>query len=117
MCICLVPDKTLQDVRKCVLCHNVGDGETNGEARLLNMDVDKWIHLNCALWSAEVYETVNGALINVDLACKRSLNLSCCKCHKAGASLKCFRIRCPAIYHFPCAVKDKCGFFKDKVKF
>ena len=39
--------------------------------RLLNLDVDVWIHLNCALWSLEVYETLNGALMNVEAAVKR----------------------------------------------
>lgn len=38
---------------------------------LLNLDVDVWVHLNCALWSLEVYETLNGALMNVDVAVKR----------------------------------------------
>ena len=33
--------------------------------------MDVWVHLNCALWSLEVYETLNGALMNVDVAVKR----------------------------------------------
>ena len=37
----------------------------------MNLDVDVWVHLNCALWSLEVYETLNGALMNVDVAVKR----------------------------------------------
>lgn len=79
------------------------------------MDVDKWVHLNCALWSSEVYETVNGALMNVDCAIKRGLVLDCCSCQRKGATLGCFRIRCTNIYHFSCAIKEKCMFFKDKV--
>lgn len=39
--------------------------------RLLNVDLDTWVHLNCALWSREVYETLNGALMNVEKAIKR----------------------------------------------
>lgn len=39
--------------------------------RLLNLDVDVWVHLNCALWSLEVYETLNGALMNVMSAVHR----------------------------------------------
>ena len=105
------------DERKCVLCHGIGDGQTDGSARLLNMDVDKWVHLNCALWSTEVYETVNGSLINVDLACKRGLTINCVRCHKLGASLKCFKLRCTNVYHFPCAISDGCMFFKDKTLF
>ena len=43
-----------EDRRTCVLCQQVGDKETNVASRLLNHDVDKWVHLNCALWSSEV---------------------------------------------------------------
>uniref|UniRef100_A0A4D5RBJ9 Putative histone-lysine n-methyltransferase 2c n=1 Tax=Ixodes scapularis TaxID=6945 RepID=A0A4D5RBJ9_IXOSC len=112
--ICVKPDKPVEDTRRCILCHVVGDGETNGPARLLNLDVDMWVHLNCALWSQEVYETVNGALMNVASACRRAVLLTCCCCQRTGASLRCFRLRCTAAYHFPCAAKDGCSFFKDK---
>ncbi|GIY54844.1 hypothetical protein CEXT_375011 [Caerostris extrusa] len=108
------PSQMPKDERKCILCHGVGDGDTNGAARLLNVDVNKWAHLNCALWSAEVYETVNGALMNVETAIKRSRHINCCYCHKQGASVRCFKTRCPNIYHFPCARKDQCSFYKDK---
>ncbi len=56
--------------------------------RLLNMDVDRWVHLNCALWSYEVYETCNGALMNVDTAIKRGLAIECVVCHKKGMSVR-----------------------------
>ncbi len=49
------------------------------------MDVDRWVHLNCALWSYEVYETCNGALMNVDTAIKRGLGIECVVCRKKGA--------------------------------
>ncbi|RWS06901.1 Histone-lysine N-methyltransferase MLL3-like protein [Dinothrombium tinctorium] len=111
------PKEIPGDERKCALCHEIGDGPSDGCARLLNMDIDKWVHLNCALWSSEVYETVNGSLINVDLACKRAMTLACIRCQKTGASLKCFRVRCTNVYHFPCAIKDRCMFFKDKTLF
>ncbi|CAN7943570.1 unnamed protein product, partial [Ixodes pacificus] len=114
--ICVKPDKPVEDTRRCILCHVVGDGETNGPARLLNLDVDMWVHLNCALWSQEVYETVNGALMNVASACRRAVLLTCCCCQRTGASLRCFRLRCTAAYHFPCAAKDGCSFFKDKAR-
>ena len=114
LCICVKPNPNSSERRKCVLCHETGDGEVDGPARLLNMDVDKWIHLNCALWSSEVYEMLNGGLMNVDQACKRALTLSCFKCHKTGASLRCYRPRCANSYHFPCALKDGCMLFKDK---
>jgi histone-lysine N-methyltransferase MLL3 len=77
--------------------------------------VDKWIHLNCALWSEEVYETENGALVNVDLAVKQSLNITCTICKQDGASVKCFKVRCISVYHVGCAVKEGCAFYKNKV--
>ena len=105
---------TSADQRKCVFCKLSGDLEQNGPCRLLSLDVDKWSHLNCALWSDEVYETMNGALINVEIAYKNSINLQCCYCHEKGASLRCFSPKCNCFYHFPCAIKDKCAFNQDK---
>jgi hypothetical protein len=83
--------------------------------RLLNLDVGQWCHLNCALWSTEVYETVSGALMCVELAYKRSINTECASCKQKGASLTCFSPRCPNTYHFPCAVNSGCVFYKNKV--
>jgi len=79
------------------------------------MDADKWVHLNCALWSYEVYETMNGALVNVDQAYKRGLALECVVCSKNGATLSCFKQRCTNIYHVHCAQQDSAMFFQDKV--
>jgi hypothetical protein len=105
------------DKRVCVFCQQTGDLESNGPSRLLAMDLDKWSHLNCALWSNEVYETMNGSLVNVDVAYKKSINTECCFCHHKGASLKCFSNKCNSYYHLPCALKDKCIFYQDKVNF
>ena len=85
--------------------------------RLLNLDVGQWCHLNCALWSTEVYETVSGALMCVEQAYKRSINIECASCKQKGASLTCFSPRCPNAYHFPCAVDSGCVFHKNKVNF
>ncbi|KAL3211547.1 hypothetical protein MRX96_036365 [Rhipicephalus microplus] len=112
--IFLKPENPVEDTRQCILCHDIGDGETNGPARLLNLDVDLWVHLNCALWSQEVYETCDGALMNVANACRRALLVNCSRCHRTGASLHCFRIRCPASFHFACASLEGCSFYKDK---
>jgi histone-lysine N-methyltransferase MLL3 len=83
--------------------------------RLLNFDVDKWVHLNCALWSDDVYETVNGALMNLENSLQQSLVLNCVVCHRTGATIRCFKLRCTTVYHLGCAVKDGCVFFKNKV--
>ncbi|XP_041040301.1 histone-lysine N-methyltransferase 2C isoform X6 [Carcharodon carcharias] len=110
----LKPEPMPRDYRRCCLCHEEGDGTTNGAARLLNLDLDLWVHLNCALWSTEVYETQAGALINVEMALRRGLSMKCVFCHKMGATGTCHRIRCTNIYHFTCASKAQCMFFKDK---
>ncbi|XP_030052678.1 histone-lysine N-methyltransferase 2D [Microcaecilia unicolor] len=110
----LRPETLPQDLRKCCFCHEEGDGATDGPARLLNLDLDLWVHLNCALWSTEVYETQGGALINVEVALHRGLLTKCILCQKTGATNSCNRIRCPNVYHFACAIRAKCMFFKDK---
>ena len=57
--ISIRPAKMPEDERKCMFCHQYGDGVSDGPARLLNFDVDRWVHLNCALWHEEVFEMVN----------------------------------------------------------
>ncbi|XP_028966608.1 histone-lysine N-methyltransferase 2D-like [Galendromus occidentalis] len=102
------------DSRNCVLCMAIGEGETEGPGRLLNLDIDQWVHLNCALWSSEVYETVNGSLMNVEDACRRARRNRCVRCGMAGASVRCFKMRCTQMFHFGCARSQSCMFFKDK---
>lgn len=70
------------------------------------------VHLNCALWSSEVYETQAGALINVELALRRGLTLRCAHCQQTGATSGCNRLRCTNTYHFTCALQAQCTFFK-----
>lgn len=112
--VCLKPHPTAVETRTCIFCGQLGDGLGEGPSRLLNMDIDKWIHCNCALWSMEVYEGLNGALINVDLAYQRAMNCVCVKCGKIGASIRCFKSRCNNSYHFPCAIEEKCFFYSNK---
>ena len=81
------------------------------------MDVNKFVHLNCALWSYDVYETLNGALMNVAQAYRRSVNVVCVVCNKKGATLACFKHRCTNAYHMPCAKARGCMFYQDKVSF
>ncbi|KAL9913079.1 trithorax-related isoform 1-T1 [Glossina fuscipes fuscipes] len=104
----------LEDRRQCVLCSQIGDGVTDGPSRLLNFDVDKWVHLNCALWSADVYETVSGGLMNFQVALQIGLNQICNTCQQLGATIKCYKSRCGAIYHLPCAIRDQCVFYQNK---
>ncbi|XP_055338361.1 histone-lysine N-methyltransferase 2C-like isoform X2 [Paramacrobiotus metropolitanus] len=107
----------VRDNRVCVLCHLVGDLLPDGQGRLLNIDGEHWVHLNCALWSVDVYETNNGHLMNVQQACKRGAKTECVKCRKLGATLLCYhypKIRCNQMFHFPCAKSSGCMFFNDK---
>ncbi|TSL47723.1 Histone-lysine N-methyltransferase 2C [Bagarius yarrelli] len=110
----LRPCASLRDRRRCCFCHQEGDGVTDGAARLLNLDLDTWVHLNCALWSSEVYETQAGALINVEQARQRGRTISCAFCQRLGATSGCHRLRCLNVYHFTCALQAGCTFFKDK---
>uniref|UniRef100_A0A1L8DX99 Putative histone-lysine n-methyltransferase trr n=1 Tax=Nyssomyia neivai TaxID=330878 RepID=A0A1L8DX99_9DIPT len=114
MSITVTASKMPEDVRKCIFCHQIGDGVADGPSRLLNFDVDKWVHLNCALWSDGVYETVNGALMNLENALQGSLVQTCVVCGILGATIKCFKTRCANVYHLNCALKDNCVFYKNK---
>ncbi|XP_032581935.1 histone-lysine N-methyltransferase trr isoform X1 [Drosophila sechellia] len=104
----------LEDTRQCVFCNQRGDGQADGPSRLLNFDVDKWVHLNCALWSNGVYETVSGALMNFQTALHAGLNQACSACHQLGATIRCFKSRCNSLYHLPCAIREECVFYKNK---
>ena len=42
----MMPAREIEDARTCLFCHLTGDGPADGPARLLNYDVDKWVHLN-----------------------------------------------------------------------
>ena len=112
-----MPPRETEDDRECLFCGIKGDGPADGPARLLNYDVNKWVHLNCALWSEDVYETVSGALVNVDTALKNGRNLTCKICEKTGATVKFFKVRCTCHYHVACASKDRAMFYKNKSVF
>ena len=64
-------DVDTADPRVCKMCSRGGDG--GPEERLLYVRaLDLWVHLNCALWSSEVYEAEDGELVKVDSALTRS---------------------------------------------
>lgn len=43
--VCLHPDPLPRDQRRCCFCNQQGDGQTDGPARLLNLDLDLWVSL------------------------------------------------------------------------
>ncbi|TPP61053.1 Histone-lysine N-methyltransferase MLL3 [Fasciola gigantica] len=102
------------DNRVCLLCAVSGDAPEDGLGRLLPYDVDKWLHINCALWCFEVYETVGGSLSNVDMWLKKAKETICSHCGHVGAGLPCYNPRCTSVYHVSCAVELRCMFFTDR---
>ncbi len=66
-------ERATEDPRLCQFCHKRGD--SLGEGRLLPSEIDTWVHSNCALWSAECYETVEGGLVNVSKAIVRGRSI------------------------------------------
>lgn len=102
------------DQRACVFCKGVGDGPCFQEGRQLYCGHNEWVHANCALWSSEVYEEIDGSLQNVHSAISRSRSLICTYCKKKGASIGCCVKECHANYHFSCAYQFGCIFMHDK---
>ncbi|KAK3925865.1 Histone-lysine N-methyltransferase trithorax [Frankliniella fusca] len=104
----------VEDDRLCGLCKLVGDGEANAEGRLLYCGHSEWVHVNCALWSAEVFEEIDGALQNVNNALSRGRMIRCSFCGKKGASVGCCAKKCEETLHFPCARLAGFVFMEDK---
>uniref|UniRef100_A0A8C1U051 Histone-lysine N-methyltransferase n=1 Tax=Cyprinus carpio TaxID=7962 RepID=A0A8C1U051_CYPCA len=108
------PPPGIGDNRQCALCLNYGDENTNDCGRLLYIGQNEWTHVNCALWSSEVFEDVDGALKNVHMAVRRGKKMQCENCHKPGATVNCCLTSCTNNYHFMCARQQKCAFLEDK---
>ncbi|KAK5975091.1 Histone-lysine N-methyltransferase, partial [Trichostrongylus colubriformis] len=106
------------DRRVCVLCGGVGDGDPALCGRLLNLSANLWVHVNCAMWSTEVFETTSGALLHVDRAIVRAAGVICHLCGRVGASVQCHKVDCNVNFHLPCAAKIQTAkFVKDKTFF
>lgn len=69
-----------------------------------------WVHLNCAVWSPEVYFAGLGRLKNVRAALCRGRLLKCSRCGRPGATIGCRVDRCPKTYHLPCSRTEACIF-------
>ncbi|KAL1424065.1 hypothetical protein MTO96_003690 [Rhipicephalus appendiculatus] len=105
------------DSRQCVLCGQPGDDSCNKSGRLLYAGQDNWVHVNCALWSAEVFEQGDGALHRVHSAISRGRYLRCEVCGIVGATVGCCVRGCPANFHFGCAQAAQAVFQADKKVF
>lgn len=102
------------DQRTCALCWVKGDAPESSVGRLLPLDVDRWLHINCALWCYEVYETIGGSLNNVSEWLKKAKDTTCSECGRLGAGLPCYNPRCTFVYHVFCALSIGCMFFTDR---
>ncbi|CAL8104723.1 unnamed protein product [Calicophoron daubneyi] len=80
-------DSSEEDNRCCLLCAHHGDN--NIEGRLLFTGADTWVHVNCALWSNEVYEEESGQLIGLSDALRRGRSSVCLDCGRYGATMIC----------------------------
>ncbi|VDK55390.1 unnamed protein product [Anisakis simplex] len=105
----------IDDTRSCALCGRCGDGEVNVCGRLINADANVWVHVNCCIWSQEVYESSSGALSNVEETLRRASTVACSLCGQNGASIRCYKLTCDTHFHLPCAKETKGRFMKDKV--
>ncbi|XP_075696252.1 histone-lysine N-methyltransferase 2A isoform X2 [Rhinoderma darwinii] len=110
----LPPPHGLEDNRQCALCLKYGDDNANDAGRLLYIGQDEWTHINCALWSAEVFEDDDGSLKNVHMAVIRGKQLRCEYCQKLGATVGCCLTSCISNYHFMCSRIKNCVFLEDK---
>ncbi|XP_039433529.1 histone-lysine N-methyltransferase trithorax [Culex pipiens pallens] len=104
----------VKDTRICMLCKQPGEGLPLHESRLLYCGQNNWTHTNCALWSAEVFEEIDGSLQNVHSAASRGRLIKCCHCGVKGATVGCNVKNCGEHYHFPCARQINCTFMQDK---
>uniref|UniRef100_A0A673AJ96 [histone H3]-lysine(4) N-methyltransferase n=1 Tax=Sphaeramia orbicularis TaxID=375764 RepID=A0A673AJ96_9TELE len=82
--------------------------------RLLYLGQNEWAHVNCCLWSAEVFEEDNGSLLHVHSAVTRGRLMRCERCNQTGATVGCCLTSCQSNYHFMCARSRQCVFQDDK---
>ncbi|XP_071239083.1 histone-lysine N-methyltransferase 2B-like isoform X1 [Salvelinus alpinus] len=102
------------DGRQCSLCQKYGDAKSNEAGRLLYLGQNEWAHINCSMWSAEVFEEDNGSLMHVHSAVARGRFMRCERCNHTGATVGCCLTSCQSNYHFMCARSRNCVFQDDK---
>lgn len=104
----------VSDTRICLFCKGIGEGISLHESRLLYCGQNGWVHTNCAIWSAEVFEEIDGSLQNVHSAISRGRLIKCSKCGIKGATVGCNVRTCGEHYHYTCARSSGCAFLVDK---
>ena len=94
------------------MCYNKSITQSAG--RLIPCGIGEWVHVNCALWSAEVYEEQSGMMYDVHTAISRGSRVRCDVCHELGATIGCCACRCSRSFHFLCALSAECVFLANK---
>jgi hypothetical protein len=107
------------DARRCTFCHSHGDRPVEGVLLYAGIEhghLGGWAHANCAMWSAETYEseTERGYLMDVHKAVSRGKLSTCEWCGKGGATIGCQKSTCKSTFHFTCALKAQCLFLHSK---
>ncbi|XP_043114866.1 LOW QUALITY PROTEIN: histone-lysine N-methyltransferase 2B [Puntigrus tetrazona] len=102
------------DERQCALCQKYGDAKASDAGRLLYLGQNEWAHVNCTMWSAEVFEEDDGSLLHVHSAVARGRLMRCERCNRTGATVGCCLTSCQSNYHFMCARFRNCVFQDDK---
>ncbi|XP_069057249.1 histone-lysine N-methyltransferase 2B isoform X2 [Pleurodeles waltl] len=110
-------EEEVLDNRQCTLCLKYGDDNPKNAGRLLYIGQNEWTHINCAIWSAEVFEENDGSLKNVHAAVARGRQMRCELCQKSGATVGCCLSSCHSNFHFMCARSRRCVFQDDKKMF
>ncbi|KRX06218.1 Zinc finger, FYVE/PHD-type [Pseudocohnilembus persalinus] len=98
----------------CQLCFKKGNRKTSG--RLLNYEIDKWVHANCALYSDDVQEQLDGGLYFEKLFKKVTATNQCYLCEQQGATISCVQgvSGCKNKMHFSCGIGNDCPFLSCK---
>ena len=99
----------------CCLCNRKGERKLSG--RIIPFRNLQSVHVNCALWSSEVFEGNEGCLVNFYFAYKRAKGAKCVFCGNPGASVGCNSKKCHLNYHFICAVNQQAAFLHNKVMY
>lgn len=81
------PSKVLQ----CAFCLRKGQRKLSG--RLIPFRANQFIHVNCALWTDNVFDDKEGHILNFYFSYKKSRLTKCSLCNELGASISCERAK------------------------
>ena len=87
--------------RVCSFCGDTDAAVICG--RMVPIGTLAWAHVNCLLWSSEVFEKEPGVVSQVVPALRRARRTFCSHCQMPGASVGCNAKKCTNVYHFACA--------------